>query len=296
MNEEIGFIGLGNMGQPMVMNLLKTGFKVKVYNRTPEKAKSVVAAGAHQVNRLSDVVTAGGIVITMVANDQALEDVVHGDDGFGEKLGRGGVHLSMSTVSPETSRKLAAYHQQQGSYYVASPVFGRPEAATAQKLFVLSSGSGEAKERVKPLQEALGQRVFDISEEPGGANVIKLGGNFMIMAAMEAMAESFNLAEKNGIDRELAAEVYSSTIFNCTVYQGYGQMIAKKTFEPAGFQLALGLKDSNLVLEEANATKTPMPLASLLHDRLLSSVAKGRENQDWSALTRIASEEAGLES
>ncbi|CAM3853691.1 NAD(P)-dependent oxidoreductase [Alicyclobacillus pomorum] len=295
MNEEIGFIGLGKMGQPMVMNLLKAGFTVKVYNRTPDKAKDVVAAGAQQVYRPSDVVKTGGIVITMVANDEALESVVHGDDGFGEKLGPGGIHLSMSTVSPETSRKLAAYHYQHGSHYVASPVFGRPEAAVAQKLFVLSSGPSEAKERVKPVQEALGQRVFDIGEDPSSANVIKLGGNFMIMAAMEAMAESFNLAEKNGIDRNLAAKVYASTLFNCTVYQGYGQMIAKKVFEPAGFQLALGLKDCNLVLEEANATKTPMPLASLLHDRLLSSVAKGRENQDWSALTMIASEEAGLE-
>lgn len=295
MTKEIGFIGLGNMGQPMVMNLLKAGFKVKVYNRTPNKAEDVVAAGAQQVNRPKDLVIPGGIIITMVANDQALEEVVMGPDGFGEKLGEGGIHLSMSTVSPETSRKLAGYHQQQGSQYVSSPVFGRPDAAAAQKLNVLSSGPIDAKERVKPVQEALGQRVFDIGEEPGNANVIKLGGNFMIMAAMEAMAESFNLAEKNGIDRQLAAEVYASTLFNCTVYQGYGQMIAKKIFEPAGFQLKLGLKDCNLVLNEANATQTPLPLASLLHNRLLASAAKGRENQDWSALTRISMEEAGLE-
>lgn len=292
---EIGFIGLGNMGQPMVMNLLKAGFKVKVYNRTPNKAEDVVAAGAQQVNHPKDLVIPSGIIITMVANDQALEEVVMGPDGFGEKLGEGGIHLSMSTVSPETSRKLAGYHQQQGSQYVSSPVFGRPDAAAAKKLNVLSSGPIDAKERVKPVQEALGQRVFDIGEEPGNANVIKLGGNFMIMAAMEAMAESFNLAEKNGIDRQLAAEVYASTLFNCTVYQGYGQMIAKKIFEPAGFQLKLGLKDCNLVLNEANATQTPLPLASLLHNRLLASAAKGRENQDWSALTRISMEEAGLE-
>ncbi|WML60339.1 NAD(P)-dependent oxidoreductase [Neobacillus sp. PS2-9] len=295
MTKEVGFIGLGNMGQPMVLNLLKAGYKVKVYNRTPSKAVAVVEAGAQQVNKLCDAVTTGGIVITMVSNDQALEEIVLGPDGFAQKLGAGGIHLSMSTVSPETSKKLAASHQQHGSYLVASPVFGRPEAATAQKLNILSSGPLEAKERVKPVQEALGQRIFDIGEEPGAANVIKLGGNFMIMAAMEAMAESFNLAEKNGIDRELAAEVYASTLFNCTVYQGYGQMIAKKRFEPAGFQLSLGLKDCNLVLEEATATKTPMPLANLVHNRLLASVAKGRENQDWSALTRISMEEAGLE-
>lgn len=295
MMQEIGFIGLGNMGQPMVMNLLKAGYKVKVYNRTPSKAKDVVTAGAQQVNRPTDVVSTGGIVITMVANDQALGEVVLGQEGFGEKLGTGGIHLSMSTVSPKTSRKLAAYHQEQGSTYVASPVFGRPDAAAAKKLNVLSSGSYEAKERVKPLQESLGQRVFDLGEDPGNANVVKLGGNFMIMAAMEAMAETFNLAEKNGIDRQLAAEVYASTLFNCTVYQGYGKMIAEKKFEPAGFQLALGLKDCNLVLEEANATQTPMVMASLLQSRLLASAAKARGGQDWAALARISIEEAGLE-
>jgi 3-hydroxyisobutyrate dehydrogenase-like beta-hydroxyacid dehydrogenase len=295
MEEEIGFIGLGSMGVPMVLNLLKSGCKVKVYNRTADKAKDVVAAGAVQVNSPADVAAAGGIVITMLSNDMALEEIVFGKNGFGEQLKGGGVHLSMSTISPETSRKLAAYHEKQGSSYVASPVFGRPDAARAQKLFVLSSGPYDAKVRVKTIQEVLGQRVFDIGEDPGSANLIKLGGNFMIMAAMQAMSESFTLAEKSGIDPMLAAEIYASTLFNCTVYQGYGNMIAKKEFEPAGFQLALGFKDCNLVLAEANATQTPMPLASLLHDRLLASLAKGREHQDWAALARITHEQAGLE-
>ncbi|MCM3727840.1 NAD(P)-dependent oxidoreductase [Neobacillus cucumis] len=295
MVNEIGFIGLGNMGQPMVKNLIKAGYKVKVYNRTPNKAYEVVAAGAEQVNRPCNVVTPEGIVVTMVSNDQALEDMVFAPDGIGEKLGKNGIHLSMSTVAPETSRKIAQFHQEKGSFYIASPVFGRPEAAAAQKLWILSSGNKDARERVKPVQEAMGQRVFDLGEEPGNANVVKLGGNFMIMAAMEAMAEAFNLAEKNGMDRETVAEVYSSTLFNCTVYNGYGSMIAKKMFEPAGFQLALGLKDCNLVLNEANSTETPMPLANLVHNRLLASAAKGRGNLDWSALTKLANEEAGLE-
>ncbi|KIY20502.1 NAD(P)-dependent oxidoreductase [Mesobacillus subterraneus] len=295
MEKTIGFVGLGNMGAPMVMSLLKAGYRVKVYNRTPEKAETVIAAGADRVEHLADVAVPGGIVITMVSNDQALEEVTIGEKGFGHKLEEGSIHLSMSTVSPETSRKLAAFHGKHNSHYVASPVFGRPDAAAAQKLFILSSGSSKAKERTKPVQEAMGQRVFDLGEDPGNANVIKLGGNFMIMAAMEAMAESFNLAEKNGIDRQVAAEVYASTLFNCTVYNGYGSMIANRRFEPAGFQLELGLKDCNLVLEEANAKQTPMPFASILHDTLLASVAKGRGKQDWSALTRIASENAGLE-
>ena len=295
MVNQIGFIGLGNMGQPMVKNLIKAGYKVKVYNRTPNKASEVVAAGAEQVNRPCDVVTQDGIVVTMVSNDQALEELIFGSDGIGETLGENGIHLSMSTVAPETSRKIAQFHQEKGSFYIASPVFGRPDAAAAQKLWILSSGNKEARERVKPVQESMGQHVFDLGDEPGNANVVKLGGNFMIMAAMEAMAEAFNLAEKNGMDRQTVAEVYSSTLFNCTVYNGYGSMIAKKMFEPAGFQLALGLKDCNLVLDEANSTKTPMPLANLLHNRLLSSAAKGRGNLDWSALTKMANEEAGLE-
>lgn len=296
MNETIGFIGLGNMGKPMVLNLLESGFGVKVYNRTAARATEVVAAGAQQMRRPSDVVTPGGVVITMVANDQALEDVVYGADGFGETLGTEGIHLSMSTVSPETSRKLSQYHQQRGSHYVASPVFGRPESAAARKLVILSSGCKEAKERVRPIHEALGQRIFDIGENPAGANIVKLNGNFMIAAAMEAMSEAFNLGEKSGIDRQLMADVYSATIFDCPVYHAYGQRIAKRVFEPAGFLLSLGLKDCNLVLEEANLTQTPMPFGHIIHDRLLSSVAKGRQNQDWSAFTRISSEEAGLES
>ncbi|MEH7119358.1 NAD(P)-dependent oxidoreductase [Neobacillus vireti] len=295
MENKIGFIGLGNMGQPMVKNLIKAGYKVKVYNRTPNKASEVVAAGAEQVNRPCDVVTPDGIVVTMVSNDQALEELIFGSDGIGEKLGKNGIHLSMSTVAPDTSRKIAEFQKEKGSFYIASPVFGRPDAAAAQKLWILSSGNKEARERVKPVQESMGQRVFDLGDEPGNANVVKLGGNFMIMAAMEAMAEAFNLAEKNGMDRQTVAEVYSSTLFNCTVYNGYGAMIAKKMFEPAGFQLALGLKDCNLVLDEANSTKTPMPLGNLLHNRLLSSAAKGRGNLDWSALTKMANEEAGLE-
>ncbi|WDL97579.1 NAD(P)-dependent oxidoreductase [Alicyclobacillus sp. ALC3] len=295
MSENIGFIGLGNMGQPMAMHLVKGGYQIKVYNRTADKAKDLVSAGAELASSPADAVTPGGVAITMVANDKVLEEMVLGENGFGEKLGQGGVHLSMSTVSPETARKLATYHAERGSHYVAAPVFGRPEAAAAHKLFILSAGSKEAKERVRPLQEAIGQRIFDVSEEPGNANIVKLGGNFLIMAAMEAMAEAFNLAEKNGIDRALAAEVYANTLFNCTVYHGYGEMIANKTFEPAGFSVTLGLKDCNLVLKEANETNNPMPLASLLHDRFLASVARGRAKQDWSAVSRIAAEEAGLE-
>lgn len=294
MAESIGFIGLGNMGQPMARNLLKAGFKLRVYNRNPSRAEPLVAQGAQQVFRPNEVVEPGSMVITMVANDSALESVVSGENGLLERLGPGGIHLSMSTVSPATARQLAELHEKHGSSYVAAPVFGRPQAAAAQQLWIAVSGPPAAKERVQPLLHALGQGVFDFGEEPGAANVIKLSGNFLIASAMEAMAEALTLAEKNGIDRSKVIDMFGQTLFSCSIYQNYGKAIAEKRYTPAGFYLSLGLKDVSLVLQTADNAKMPMPLASLLHDRLMAGVARGREEMDWSALSLGVSEDAGL--
>ncbi|HZU68109.1 MAG TPA: NAD(P)-dependent oxidoreductase [Ktedonobacteraceae bacterium] len=294
MSEQIGFIGLGNMGQPMARNLLKAGFELRVYNRNPAKAEPLVAQGARQVSRPGEVVEPGGIVITMVANDAALEQVVLGESGLLERLGSNGIHLSMSTISPATARKLAELHAKHGSIYVAAPVFGRPEAAAAQQLWINISGPQAAKERAQPVLKALGQGIFDFGEDPGAANVVKLAGNFLVAAAMEAMAEALTLAEKNGIDRSQVIEMFGQTIFNSPIYRNYGKAIAQKRYTPAGFYLSLGLKDVSLVLQTANEARMPMPFGSLLHDRFMSSIAKGRGEMDWSALALGVSEDAGL--
>jgi 3-hydroxyisobutyrate dehydrogenase-like beta-hydroxyacid dehydrogenase len=210
MTESIGFIGLGNMGQPMARNILKAGFKLRVYNRNPSRAEPLVVQGAQQVSHPNEVVEPGSIVITMVANDSALESVALGENGFLEKLRPGGIHLSMSTVSPATARKLSELHEKHGSSYIAAPVFGRPQAAAAQQLWICVSGPPAAKERVQPLLNALGQGISDFGEEPGAANVVKLSGNFLIASAMEAMAEALTLAEKNGIDRSKVIELASN--------------------------------------------------------------------------------------
>lgn len=294
MNQVIGFVGLGSMGLPMATNLLLAGFSLQVYNRTPEKAQPLIAQGARLVNSPGDVVESGGIVITMLANDQALEEVVLGENGILDKLGAGGIHLSMSTVSPATAQKLAQHHEQRGSDYLAAPVFGRPDAAAASKLWICLSGNGAAKERVLPLLNVLGQGVRDFGEEVGAANVVKLTGNFLIVCAIEAMAEAFTLAEKNGIERTQVAELFGQTLFACPIYQNYGRMIAQQQYQPAGFQLSLGLKDVSLVLQTARSSQMPMPLASLLHDRLMAAVARGRGDIDWTGLALGISEEAGI--
>ncbi len=293
MSETIGFIGTGSMGEPLALNLLNAGFQVRVYNRTREKAQPLTKAGAHIVARPADVVAEGGIVITMVANDAALDSITLGESGILDRLGPSNVYLVMSTVAPATAARLAQLVAERGAAYVAAPVFGRPDAAAAKQLWIIAAGPPQARARVRPALEAVGQRIFEVGDEPQLANVVKLCGNFMIVAAMEAMAEAFTLAEKSGVPRETIYEALTQTSFANPLYLNYGRMIAQHRYAPAGFRLALGLKDVTLALSTAADATMPMPLASLLHDRLIAQVAKGRQDLDWSALALGVAEDAG---
>ncbi|SNS52143.1 3-hydroxyisobutyrate dehydrogenase [Noviherbaspirillum humi] len=292
---EIGFIGLGSMGYPMAENLLKAGHALAIWNRSREKGEGLASQGARQAGRPADAVSADGVAITMVADDAALESVVLGPDGILEKLGPGGVHVSMSTISPALSARLAELHRARGSHYVAAPVFGRPDAAAAKMLFVLCAGPAAACERVRPALEAMGQKVFPLGEEPVHANIIKLGGNFMIMSVIEAMAEAMTLGEKHGVPREKTMEVLTQSIFPAPLFVNYGKQIAAHAYRPARFKLSLGLKDANLVLGAAARAQVPMPLAALMQGRYLAAVAKGRADLDWTAAALNVAEDAGLD-
>ena len=293
MSEQVGFIGLGEMGLGMARNLLAAGYPLKVYNRTRSKAEPLSALGAQSAPTAADAVTPGGVAVTMLSDDRALEEVTTGG-ALAQRLGEGGIHVSMSTISPETARRLAQYHAQGGSVYVAAPVFGRPEAAASRRLWICTSGPKAAKERIKPLLDAMGQGTFDFGEEVAAANVTKLAGNFLIASAIEALGEAFVLAQKNGVDRAALADMLGKTLFASTVYQAYGRAIADRRFTPPGFKLELGLKDVDLVLGLASKSRTPMPIASLLHDRFIAALAKGRENFDWSAISIAAADDAGV--
>ena len=294
MNETIGFIGLGGMGSAMAGNVLKAGSGMRVYNRTPDKAKPLVEMGASQADTPAGAAQAGGIVVTMLTNDQAVEAVAFGGDGFGEVLGEGGVHVSMSTISPEMSRRLAERHAALGTRYVAAPVFGKPDAAAAQKLWIATSGPEDAKARIRPLLDAMGQGIHDFGTDAGAANIVKLCGNFLLGAAIEAMGEAFTLAQKSGIPRQAVYELFTSTLFACPVYQNYGRLIAAEHYQPIGAVPSLIRKDFGLLLQEARNSHVPMPLASLVHDRLTAMVAKGREDRDWAGFAQEVSEGAGL--
>lgn len=272
MSETIGFIGLGQLGLPMATNLLTAGYALRVYNRTASKADSLVARGAHQATRPVDSVTTGGIVVTIVWDDAALESVVT-SDGFLEQLGSGGIHLSMSTVLPETSKKLAAMHAERACAYIEAPIFGRPEAAVAQKLWIPFAGPQGAKERVRPLLSAMGaQGIFDFGEAVGAATLVKLVGNFLIGSAALSLREALSMAEKNGVDPQAVVDMLTHTLFPAPIYQSYGKMIAEKT---APFsQNGIALKDVGLFKKTAQQVESPAPIAHLLDDLLRSDEAR----------------------
>ena len=292
--ETIGFVGLGEMGRAMAANLQQAGYTLHVYNRTAEKARTLLERGAVLAESVVEVAQPGGIVITMLTDDQAVEEVTSGPHGFGPRLGSGGIHLSMSTISPDTARKLALAQEQQGGQYVAAPVFGKPDAAASAKLWIVTSGPATAKARVQPLLQAMGQGIYDFGEEAGGAHVVKLSGNFLLGAAIEAMAEAFTLAEKSGVERQKVYELFTQTLFACPAYVNYGKMVASKVYQPVGASPTLIRKDMKLVLQTAQNSQVPMPLASLIHDRLTATVAKGRDNIDWAGFAQEVSESAGL--
>ena len=290
---QIGFIGLGNMGVAMARNLLQAGHQMTVYNRTPSRAESLVAAGARLAGTPGDAAQ-GETVITMVADDRALEAVAFGEGGIVGRLPPNAIHVSMSTISVALSERLTEAHRQAGQVYVAAPVFGRPEAAAAAKLFVVAAGPAAALERCKPLFEAIGQRTFAFGDHPATANVVKLSGNFLLASVVEALSEAFALARKSGIDPHQYLELLTSTLFAAPAYKTYGGLIADQRYQPAGFKMPLALKDVRLALAAAEAAGVPMPIASLVRDQLISGIARGYGESDWSALGRVVAENAGI--
>jgi 3-hydroxyisobutyrate dehydrogenase-like beta-hydroxyacid dehydrogenase len=281
------------MGHAMALNLLKAGHRLIVWNRTRAKAESLVGSGAQVANRPADVARAD-VIITMLADDNAVGDVMLGSGGIIGALPRGGVHISMSTISVALSDQLTEAHGNARQCYIAAPVFGRPEAAAAAKLFILAAGPHATTANCQQLFDAMGQRTFAIGERPSAANVIKLSGNFMIASMLESLGETFALVRKSGIDPHLYLEVLTGSLFAAPVYRTYGSMIVDEKFQPAGFKLSLALKDIRLALAAAEAKMVPMPAASLVRDHLVAGIAHGRGDLDWAALARIPAWEAGI--
>jgi 3-hydroxyisobutyrate dehydrogenase-like beta-hydroxyacid dehydrogenase len=289
----VGFIGLGHMGLPMAQNLLKAGHALHVFNRTKARADTLLTQGASWEPWPREVARKSSIVISILADDVALQEVALGEQGILAGLAPDGVHVDMSTVSPDTSKDLAQRYQERGMHYVAAPVFGRPDAAAAAKLWICPAGATEIIERCRPLFNAMGQGVIIVGNEPHLANVLKLVGNFFVISAIETLSEAFTLAEKSGLEVDRVLDVVKA-LLPVPLFQGYGARMARSEFTPPGFGLRLGLKDVGLMRKLADQVAAPLPLADLAHSHLRAAFAKGRGELDWGALITVVRELAGL--
>jgi 3-hydroxyisobutyrate dehydrogenase-like beta-hydroxyacid dehydrogenase len=288
-----GFIGLGNMGRPMARNLIRAGHELTVYNRTPGRANELAGEGAAGASSVAESCRPG-VVMTMLADDSAAEQTTFGKDGILDALPAGGVHVSCSTISVVLGRRLAESHRRRGQDFVASPVFGRPQAAEAAKLVVVAAGPDRAVERCRPLLEAISQRLVVLGSEAAAAHALKLAGNFLIASMLEALGEAFALMRKSGVNPAQFLEIVNGSLFKSPVYENYGKIIVEDKVHPAGFKMRLGLKDIQLVLAAGEGAGVPLPLASLIRDHLISGIARGYGELDWSAVTRVNAADAGL--
>src|SRR6266849_6088528 len=290
---KVGFIGLGHMGAGMAANLLNAGHEVTVYNRTRSKAEALVRRGAKEAATIADACR-GDAVFTMLANDNAVEAVVFGEDGILGSLPAGAIHVSSSTISVGLAERLAAAHAGVKQGFVAAPVFGRPELAAAGKLYVLAAGEPGALQTTAPFLDAIGQKTFVVSETPKAAYLVKLSGNFLIGSVIEALGEAIAFVGKGGLDARQYVEILTSTLFGAPIYKTYGTLLADGEFEPAGFAAPLAQKDIRLVLAAAEDLRVPMPIASLLRDRFLTLLAHGGDRLDWTAIGALAAKDAGV--
>lgn len=289
MEKRVGFIGLGNMGFPMAENILKAGFPLSVYNRTKEKALPLLDKGCRWADSPAEL--AADILVSMVSNDAALNEVVEGVLSSSKKPL---LHISMSTVSPKLSDSLEKKHQEKGIAFLAAPVSGRPERAKEGSLWVFLAGDPKAKKLAMPVLEAMSKKVYDLGDRPAQASLFKLCNNFMILSLIEAFSESTTLLEKEGISIKIAAEIWGSSLFDSPVFHAYTPMLCKRNFEEGGFALNLGLKDMRLLQASADQAQVPMPFLSDLHEKLLASMNLDRGEFDWSAIDLLTRELAGL--
>jgi 3-hydroxyisobutyrate dehydrogenase-like beta-hydroxyacid dehydrogenase len=295
--ERIGFIGLGRMGTAMATNLVRAGCDVRGYVRRPERIRELAALGL-QTSADVEGLFSCEIVVSMLPDDKAVWDVMFGSDpqlgtGLASGLMPGAIHLSMSTIGTAAASTIESQHAKFNQAYVAAPVFGNPDAAEARQLYIVAAGAGYYIERCQPIFDILGQRTFLVGSEPAAANLIKLAGNALTAATLEMLGEVTALMRKRGGDPEQFLEILTGTMYGGRVHRIYGGKIAAQSYAP-GFVLPLALKDVRLALAEAEAAGVPMPTVSVVRDRMMAGIARGYAGLDWSALGRVAADEAGL--
>ena len=295
----VGFIGLGRMGKAMAANLATAGREVTAYVRRAPQIDELAALGLRATTKIADLLDCE-FIITMLSDDDAVSEIVLGGsddraDGLVRRMLPGAIHLSMSTISPVLAKRLADEQARRGQGYVAAPVFGNPDAAKARQLYIIAAGAAADVARCEPIFAALGQRAFRVGDDPATANVVKLAGNAMSAVTLEIMGEVLAFARKSGCDPQQLLSIFTATMFDGRIHKIYGGKIAGQQYAMGGFVFPLALKDLRLALEAAERAAVPMPAVSVVRDRLITGIARGYAQRDWTALGLLAAEEAGLE-
>lgn len=287
----VGFIGIGHMGHGMALSLIRAGHDVVAYNRTSANAESLAPEGAKVAKTIADACQVDA-VFTMLSNDEAVGSVAFGRGGIVESLPSGAIHISSSTISVDLSDRLAAAHAGAGQRYIAATVLGRPDRAAQAQLFVIAAGAPDALRDSMGLLSAIGQGTTIFGDTPSNANLVKLSANFLFATVFESLGEAIALIDRAGIDKHAYVDFLTSTMFGAPAYKVYGGLVAADEEPPVGFAAPLGFKDIRLAIAAAEKLNVPMPFASVLHDRFVELIAMGGEDQDWSAVGRLAFREA----
>jgi 3-hydroxyisobutyrate dehydrogenase-like beta-hydroxyacid dehydrogenase len=279
----VGWIGLGNMGSVMAQRLLDAGHELTVFNRTRDKAEGLLARGARWAATPAEAAQ-NRAVITMLADDAAVQSVL-GQGGALEAMAPGTIHVSMSTISYALAQELTESHATRGVGFVGAPVFGRPDAAAAGKLFIVAGGEPHAIEACQPLFSALSQKVLALGPSAAAAHLTKVLGNFMLISSVELLGEALGVAHGLGIEPQLVLGALTGSVFSAPFYANYGRMIAGQQFQgPAAFGLSLAKKDLTLALAAASAGATKLPIAEAVQSKLEGLLGQGGAELDLAAL------------
>jgi 3-hydroxyisobutyrate dehydrogenase-like beta-hydroxyacid dehydrogenase len=291
---KLGFIGLGRMGQAMAQRLLTAGHALTVYNRTPGKTQALIAAGAHGVSDIAGACAGQDAVVTMLADDAALREVVYGDGRLLAALPAGSIHIAMGTHSVAMIEELAQAHARVRQTLIAAPMLGRPEVVAAGQAGIVPAGPADALERCRPVFDAIGRQSFVAGSDPTAAIAVKLANNFVLGCAVEAMGEGFAMTRKFGVDPKVFLDVLTQGLFAAPAYKVYGDIIAREAYDEVGFTATLGLKDINLALAAAQSVGVPLPSGNVYRDRLIGALAHGEAERDWAVMARDQARASGL--
>ena len=292
----VGFIGLGRMGKGMAHRLLSGGHDLAVYDVATQATIEFAKGGAHVASSVEDLCKDREVVISMLAEDSAVNDVAFGRGGLCASLPAGAIHVASGTYGIATIRALESAHAKAKQTLVAVPVLGRPDLAASGQLGLVPAGPKEALDRCEPLLKLMGRRVFYAGTKPEAASAIKLANNAVLGCAITALGEGFSLVRKYGVEAKVLYEVLTEGLFaGAPAYVGYGKTMVDESYHKVGSPITIGMKDAVLIAGAANLARVPMPSHDVYIERLLGAIAHGDGDLDQAALAKEQSRASGLE-